>query len=126
MLLVQTYLAPSPIHGTGVFAAEHITKGTITWQLHPVYDLIIFKENMPLVPSFVREYLERFAFTDKAGNKVLCGDNDKFMNHSDTPNQHGDLNTMTDTALRDIEIGEELTVNYFDIDRVCAETGKAF
>ncbi len=32
MLRVRTYLAPSPIEGIGLFAAEPIPRGTLIWK----------------------------------------------------------------------------------------------
>ena len=46
--------------------------------------------------------------------RVLCGDITKFINHSETPNIEGtnEPDGGFDVALRDIEAGEELTVDY--------------
>jgi SET domain-containing protein len=39
MLLVRTRLAPSAIHGLGVFAAEPIARGAEVWRFTPGFDL---------------------------------------------------------------------------------------
>ncbi len=41
MLLVPTRKQQSPIHGTGLFAAEPIPAGTATWRFTPGIDLSI-------------------------------------------------------------------------------------
>jgi SET domain-containing protein len=42
---------------------------------------------------------------------VLCGDNARYMNHSDQSNT-GNGDHETTVALRGIQVGEELTDNY--------------
>jgi len=41
MILVRTYLAPSSIDGLGLFAAEDIPKGTITWEFYSEIDIVL-------------------------------------------------------------------------------------
>ena len=42
---------------------------------------------------------------------MLCGDDGRFFNHSSTPSCDDSADDIT-VAVRDIEIGEELTVDY--------------
>jgi len=57
-----------------------------------------------------------------SGKRMVCGDNDRFMNHSTEPNIINDPSGFDDEcrmiAARDIAPGEELTCNYetFDLD----------
>jgi SET domain-containing protein len=50
----------------------------------------------------------------------LCGDNDRFTNHSYTPNRHCIIEEQTgeviEIAACDIKKGEELTNDYREID----------
>lgn len=106
-------LAPSPIHGVGVFALRDIAKGE--W---------LYADNMPtayklayshfgkLFPEVSALLLERwpqivngsaFIYPDA---RMLA-----YMNHSDVPNYDAGL----DTALRDIKTGEEVTEDYRQI-----------
>lgn len=34
MILVPTRIAPSPIHGLGLFATQVIWEGTVVWEYH--------------------------------------------------------------------------------------------
>jgi SET domain-containing protein len=42
---------------------------------------------------------------------MLCGDDGRFFNHSENPNCDESVKDLT-TAIKNIEIGEELTVDY--------------
>jgi uncharacterized protein len=123
MLCVKTLLLPSPIHGTGVFALEDIPQGGMVWRFDSARDLV-FSENLALNDQ-VTNYLAHFAYYD-AGRRglVLCGDNAKWMNHSDRPNttavfeEHDGLRCYDrDMAARNICAGEEITCNYGNFDR---------
>jgi SET domain-containing protein len=114
MLQVKTYLDKSPIHGIGVFAAENIKSGQLVWKLNLAIDKII---NPNIVfESFELKFLKIYAYFDLQLDKwILPVDNDRFMNHSDNPNS-GPLENGDDIAIKDINIGEEITVNYYDTD----------
>lgn len=53
-------------------------------------------------------------------NYILCADNARFFNHSDNPNTHvvedPEDEETADVASKDIQIGEELTVDYREFD----------
>jgi SET domain-containing protein len=57
-----------------------------------------------------------YGYIDPRRNRfILCCDDYRFMNHSDTPNVQVDTGADPhgrDFAARDIEVGEELTVDY--------------
>ena len=115
MLLVKHYIGISPIHGTGVFASEFIPKGTITWRLEDRFDKIVKPEDMNGLPLSARQFLEMYAlYCEDVQGYVLCSDHAKHMNHSLQANTraHDDY----DIAVRDIQVGEEITCNYFDFD----------
>jgi SET domain-containing protein len=113
MLQVKTYLDKSSIDGIGLFADEDIPKGTITWKYIPDVDIELFeKEQVEVEYEFVRKY----SFFDVQLNKwILSGDNDRFTNHSDTPNT-APLPDGRMVAICDIKRGEEITSDYFAID----------
>lgn len=116
MYLVKTYLASSPIHGVGVFAAEFIPKGTKTWEFNPLIDIILTPEQVNTLPSQVKAFIEQHAFGYPFGSNNFCLslDHSQYVNHHDTPNivhQHG-----VSYALVDIEPGTELTNDYNTID----------
>lgn len=112
MLLVKTYVAPSRIHGLGLFAAERIPKGTRIWEFNPVFDRFITKAEFDALPQAARDFLRIYAYAwPKDGDTLLfSADNGHFSNHSD------DANTIEEEpyaiAARDILPGEEITSNY--------------
>jgi hypothetical protein len=63
------------------------------------------------VDPLMQEYLERYCFINNKGEKVLCWDNAKFVNHSF---KSSCMSTAYDfeIAIRDIHPGEELTDDY--------------
>lgn len=120
MLFVRTYVAPSAIHGLGLFAKESIPKGTKIWEFVPGIDVKIPKDKMLGLPAVLREYLEFYTYQNKVTQDfVLCSDSDRFINHSNTPNTEnvnfGSEEGIT-VALKNINADEELTTNYRQFD----------
>lgn len=111
---VKFYIAPSTIHGIGVFALRDVKKGEQcfcfpktdrTW-----YDLT-WSELEGLRPEIREIILQRWPsiingsyFQSPLDDVWLAS----FINHSDTPNYL----QSNDSALRDIKKGEELTESY--------------
>lgn len=126
MMRVKVYLAPSSIEGLGVFAAEPVAKGTMTWAFDPPVDTSLTPEEAARLPAFMRPHIDRYAYLDERhGVYVLCGDAAMYMNHSDDPNveeawpeghPYG-----VDVAARDIAAGEEFLCDYRSFDREAAE-----
>lgn len=116
MFKVPTYLAPSPIHGIGVYTAVPISAGTVLWTYDPPVDQEIPPDEMASIPEPYQTRLRHFSYLDESGVYVLCGDNARFMNHSSEPNCD-DTGSAT-IAARDIEPDEELTCDYrtFDVE----------
>lgn len=121
MLLVRTRLGPSPIAGTGLFAAEPIKAGTVTWRFLPGFDQLFTDEQITKLPQVAREAVETYTYVHAAsGLYIYCLDNARFMNHADVPNTAGvhAQNAIEgyDIATRDIIEGEELTCDYRSFD----------
>jgi uncharacterized protein len=119
MLLVKTFLAPSRIHGIGLFAAEPIRAGTVVWRLHPAIDLELTEDELEALAEPAREQLRKYTYTDLVRRKlVLCGDDARFFNHEDAPNclDYPDAEGGKTVAARDIAAGEELTSDYAKFD----------
>ncbi|HTP29581.1 MAG TPA: SET domain-containing protein [Anaeromyxobacteraceae bacterium] len=123
MLLVKTFLAPSHIHGIGLFAAQPIHRGTVVWRMHPAIDVELTQDDLDSVDEPARTQIRKYTYMDLVrGKYVLCGDDARFFNHSDSPNCHDfpDGDGGTTVAARDIDEGEELTCDYarFDAEHV--------
>ena len=124
MLLVKTKIGPSPIAGIGIFADEFIPKGTKIWEFREGFDMR-FDENFPdtLSESARKQFLNYTYKNPKTGKYVLCADDARFFNHSETPSAE-DLYFDNPTessegitvAARDINPGEEITSDYRAFD----------
>lgn len=122
MFLIPTYVANSAIHGMGVFTPVPIPANTLIWQLDPSADWIMTPEELEGFPEPYRSRIKIHAYKNEDGQYVLCGDNSKYMNHSDEPNCRD--NSIYTWARRDIAAGEELTCDYREFDKDSAESGK--
>jgi SET domain-containing protein len=116
MLLVPARLDRSTIHGLGVFAVERILEGTPVWRFTPGFDLDLDPRIVQAQPGHFRRTLLHYGYIDPSLNCfILCCDDYRFVNHSTTPNIRIDRDADrygVDVAARDIEAGEELTVDY--------------
>jgi len=125
MILVRTRVAPSLIHGQGLFALDALPLGTPIWRFEPGFDREFSAEQFAALPLEAQARLRWFAFVNKAtGGWVLSGDHACFMNHSPDPNTGappGAIAPIVTVARRGIATGEELTCNYWDFD---AEAGQ--
>ena len=114
-----TRLAPSTIHGVGVFAINDIKKGTYIFYeddepMQEIDPIMI----APPSPEMKKLYDD---FCPMKDGKYLCPSNFNklpiswYLNHSNSPNANCDENYEF-YANRDIKIGEEITVNYNTYD----------
>lgn len=96
--------------GYGVVAKEFIPKGTITW-VQDDLDRVFRSNEVKNMNTTNKELIKYFSFRNNKGDYVLCWDNGKYVNHSFKSNC---LTTPYDfeIAVRDIQIGEELTDDY--------------
>lgn len=117
MFIVQTYVAPSRIHGNGVFAAEDVAEGQSIWQFAPGLDLVVPFDVIAAMPKAFQDYMEMYAYVSPLveGGMILSCDHAKFLNHSDQPNTiiRGHL-TLARGAIRK---GDEITCDY----RICCK-----
>lgn len=117
MLMVETELRPSAIHGIGTFLVEDVRAGDLIWRFDSRIDRIFSNSELETMPVRLRAFLAMYStFHEQSGLWVLCGDNGRHFNHSDAPNTislgvaFGD-----DVAACDLPSGTELTTNYFTI-----------
>lgn len=123
MLMVKTRIGPStiPNAGLGLFADEFISKGKITWRFCPRFDLVVPKDDLLRFSEQARrQFLNYCYFDKKTRHFILCGDDERFINHSEKPNiiqSKGDNEIEgVEIAARDIEKGEELFADYYEFD----------
>lgn len=117
MFVVKTKLGFSKIHGIGVFAEEFIHRGSVVQVYDTMLDKAYPKSMVRHANPLFQEFIKQYAYLDGDVYILLLGDNARFLNHSLYPNLVGFVgDNRTDMAHRDIDIGEELTVNYYEFD----------
>jgi len=114
MMMVETVLMPSLIHGVGVFLAEPVERGRLIWRFDSRIDRVYAPEEIESLPVHVQRYLRTYStWHEQSGLYVLCGDNGRYFNHSDTPSTISNaISFGEDHAARDLAAGEELTSDY--------------
>lgn len=124
MLKVKTYIAPDSMGGTGLFAAQDIPVGTVVSRYDPQFSRYISVDEYFSLEGEELEHIQKFTYPDCSPHDdpatvglILCLDNARFSNHSDTPNTWiypNDLNASV--ACQTIKKGEEITCDYFQFD----------
>lgn len=112
MYLVKTSIHESRIEGDGVFAGEHIPRGTIIYFLK-INDALVHQNEILSMPEGERNKIIKYGMQDESGNWLL-GEGEEKLNHS------CDANVLTlfvdniycDIAVKDISEGEEITADY--------------
>lgn len=119
----QTFamLKPSPLHGIGVFAIFAIQKGER--KIFSDYEgewIEVSKEEVGALPQHARDLVENHCLFNEThyyipeyGFKLF--DLAVYLNHSDQPNLISVNDGEYFEAIRDIEAGEELLVDYGSI-----------
>lgn len=130
MLLIETYLEKSPIAGIGLFANQRVKKGDKLWQFVPGFDILMKPEFVAQLPEMNQAYIhDNASLVPQLGAYLLCGDNDRFSNHSDNPNRefvYVDETDIFEIATRDIAPGDELTNDYSEFDENFADYAADF
>lgn len=96
--------------GYGVFATRRIPKGTITW-VRDDLDQTFDPDDIRRFSPECQQILDKYTFVDGNGLAVLCWDLARYLNHSCEANCLG-AGYDFEIAVRDIEIGEELSDDY--------------
>ena len=128
MMMVETELRPSPIHGLGVFLLQPVKAGGLIWRFDGRIDRVYTPDELATLPAHVRGYLETYCtWHEQAGLYVLCGDNGRYFNHSEAPNTVSNaISFGEDRAARDLAAGEELTSDYRTICDHVRRNGNGF
>lgn len=122
MLTVKASAKPSAVHGIGLFADERISKGTITWRFNPRFDIVFDPKEVAEMSKDHQELINTYAYLSaESGKYVYSIDDSRFTNHSSIKNNldsvviPGEVESVG-MANRDIEIGEEMLINYRTFD----------
>lgn len=114
MLMVATELRPSSIHGIGVFLLEPVQAGQLIWRFDGRIDRVFSDAELQEMPDDMQRYLRTYS-TLHSGLKlwVLCGDNGRHFNHSESPSTRSlGIAFGDDVAAADLPAGAELTSDY--------------
>jgi len=100
----------SPEIGVGVFASTLIPKGTLVY-VKDSLDIEITEKQFMRMEPVSRKMVEKYAYIDERGIRVVSWDHVKYVNHK------CECNTIStgygfEIALRDISPGEEITDEY--------------
>ena len=119
----ETYvtLKTSPIHGIGVFAIRDIPKGCKHFFSKNIGEWIKLPiSDVEKLPAYSKELIETYCLYDDEnyfvpdyGFKVM--DLVNYLNHSNTPNIISVNDGVYFEAIRDIQCGEELLIDYGEI-----------
>jgi SET domain-containing protein len=121
MLLVKTYIDKSEIDNLGVFAVEDILEGTVIWKYNSYIDITLDEETVERLNDVEKEFIKKYAFLDAQTDIfLLSAVNDRFTNHSNNPNSNPNIEGDM-IANNNIKKGEEITANYFEIDKFAGE-----
>jgi len=114
MMMVETELRPSAIHGLGVFLLTPVGAGQLIWRFDSRIDRVYSPAEVESLPEHIQRYLRTYStWHDGAGLWVLCGDNGRYFNHAEAPTTVSDaISFGEDRAIRDLAAGEELTSDY--------------
>lgn len=97
--------------GYGVFASKAIPRGTITWALDP-FDQVLSELAVRGLDRQHAELLTRYTWLNSRGERILCWDFARFMNHDCQANTLWAGGFDFELAVRDIRAGEQLTCDY--------------
>jgi uncharacterized protein len=114
MMMVETELRPSSIHGIGVFLTQPVRAGELIWRFDTRIDRVFSDSELREMPELLQSFLRTYS-TLHSGLMlwVLCGDNGRHFNHSDSPNTRSlGIAFGDDVAANDLEAGTELTSDY--------------
>lgn len=124
MYLTKISVQDSTIEGKGVFSLEDIKKDSIVWKFDPTHDKSLSPSEFEKLDADSKTALLRVAYLSNKSNRYIYPpeeDPARFTNHSETNN----LSVVSDESIseepvfvanRDIQEGEELTVNYTEFD----------
>ena len=120
MLFIKTVVKPSRIHSLGSFANQNIKKGQKVWEYNSLIDRKFTKKQLAELPALMQSFVKFYSYLNDRNEFVFCGDNARYINHSDNPNildiksKHGEDAAI---ASQNIKKGEEITSKYLIFDK---------
>ena len=128
MLMVETELGASSIHGIGVFLVEPVAKGQLIWRFDSRIDRVFSDAELNEIPPRLQAYFRTYStFHDGLKLWVLFGDNGRHFNHSEAPNTRSlGIAFGDDVAAFDLPAGTELTSDYRTICDAMRLSGMEF
>ena len=126
MYKVLILVGSSTIDGKGVFAIEKIQKGEIVWLYDKAKDISATQAEFEQFDDQKKAWFHHSAYLSPWTGLWICppeGDASNYTNHSPDNN----LSVMYDEKIspepffianRDIDIGQEITNNYYEFDEL--------
>jgi SET domain-containing protein len=118
-LRVAAEVRPSSDKGSGLYASEFIPAGGLVFRWVDGYDQTYSLDHPSELSTDEREEFKRLASTD-SNAWYLAGGDGAYFNHSSSPNVRvmkgdGPSATWDRVAVKNIEPGEELTMDYGEV-----------
>jgi SET domain-containing protein len=109
---VEVKVATNPAMGMGLFAKEFIAKDSVVWEFIEGIDLKVPIEKINSLNYAQKEHFYKYGWIEKNDENFyyLSCDLTNFINHSYTPNI--EAKDTWSVALKDINIGEEIFIDY--------------
>jgi hypothetical protein len=98
----------------GVFLIEPVSTGQLVWRFDSRIDRVFSDAELHEMPARLQRFLRTYStLHDELKLWVLCGDNGRHFNHSDTPKTRSlGIALGDDVAAEDLPAGTELTSDY--------------
>ncbi len=115
MLMVKTYMAPSKVHGIGLYAAEDIPAHTIVWKFHAFVDKVLTGSDFFRICQGIDTPALHHILSStykRSGQYFYLTDNARFINHSEEGSNIIFVDDFSEVASRHIYPGEEILENY--------------
>jgi SET domain-containing protein len=117
-MMYKTYVAASNIHGLGLFAGESIPKNSLFWKHDHIVDGWLDLDSVSGKYGYSSVFVEHinyfYCYDRSLDLYIKHADNIIFANHSDKPNLTSPTKYLH-ISNKDIEVDEEITLNYRDI-----------
>ncbi len=116
MFHIDVFIAPSSVHGIGLFSNQFIKSRTVIYTVNPLLDLHLSPLMFAELNAEEQRFIQHYGFFDDFRNVWnLSHDHIRFCNHAQKANisliDHSYL-----VALDNIDKGEELLQNYRELN----------